>query len=303
MSCKDLGLIEIPKYLSDKKWANPADESRFALIDGLKIHYRDEGNKNAVAIMAIHGIADSLHVWDDLAKNLKQDFRFVRFDIPGFGLSDPYPSRDYSVQNWIKTIYKLSKKLKIKKFHLMGNSLGGYIAWNYALTYPDQTNSLFLIDPAAFPVENAPWVVELARWTPIRQISIATTPRILVSKAIYDVYADDTKVTEKIIDRYYDLMLRNGNRESYMDVFQKILELKSVYPTELVDLKVKTMVVFGEEDLWIPPEQISMWHKEVSHVQTKLYPGVGHTPQSESPELVINDFLNFIKTEHSNSVQ
>ena len=70
-SCKELGLIEIPKYMGDKKWGNSKDDSRFVIVDDLKIHYRDQGKRDAPAIIAIHGIADSLHVWEAMANHLK----------------------------------------------------------------------------------------------------------------------------------------------------------------------------------------------------------------------------------------
>lgn len=293
--CKDLGLIEIPKYLGDKKWGNPNDGSRFTVVGELKIHYRDEGPEDAPTIVMIHGIADSLHVWDNTVNLLKNDFRIIRFDVPGFGLTGPVPEKEYTPQVWINYLDGLLAKLKVKKAHLMGNSLGGYIAWNFALARPAKVESLFLLDPAAFPVSRAPWVVELARWYPVRQITTATTPRLLVSRAIHEVYGDDSLVTEEIIDRYYEMMLRKDNRHSYMDVFRKILDLKNVYPIELAELETKTMVVFGEEDEWIPPSQLESWQKEVPHVKTNTYPGVGHTPQAESAELVVDDFLEFIK--------
>lgn len=295
ISCNnDLGLVDIPKYLSDKKWGNPADGSRFALINDIKVHYRDQGPKDAPVIVAIHGVADSLHVWEKVSKELRHDFRFIRLDVPGFGLSDGFPDRVYTVKKWIEVINGLMAQLKVEQFYLMGNSLGGYISWNYALSYPEQVKSLFLIAPAAFPLAKAPWIVELAGYYPIRQITLSTTPRILVKKAVYDVYGDDSKVTSKIVDRYYELMLRKGNRDSYMDVFRRVLAIKNVYPNELVDLKTKTMVVFGDMDAWIPPEQLKQWEKEVPHVKTKLYHGVGHTPQAESPQIIIDDFLDFI---------
>ena len=231
-----------------------------------------------------------------MASKLKNRFRFIRFDVPGFGLTGPTADGVYSAGIWAEILDELADRLRVDSFHLMGNSLGGFISWNYALRYPEKVKSLFLLDPAAFPVETAPWIVELARYYPIRQITMSTTPRIIVSRAIYDVYGDDTKVTKEIIDRYYEMMLRQGNRYSYMDVFQKILSLKSIYPTELVDLKTKTMVVFGEKDEWIDPGQLKLWKKEVPHAKTNIYPGVGHTPQSEAADLVINDFLKFIKS-------
>lgn len=296
--CRGLGLKEIPKHLSNQKWGNPKDGSRFADIHGLKVHYRDQGATDAPVIVMIHGLADSLHSWESLVHALVNDFRIIRFDVPGFGLTGGLPQGSddqYTAKTWIKYIDGLLDKLGVKKAHIMGNSLGGYIAWNYALARPDKTQSLFLIAPAAFPVPKLPLSIRLTKYRILRPLRLKVTPRVLMSKVVHKVYADSSIVTPKLVDRYYEMAIRQGNRYSYMHVFKRIIARQKVYPEKLAELKAKTMVVFGDTDRIIPHTQLEKWQKEVPHVKTNLYPNVGHCPQVEAPGLVIDDFLQFLK--------
>ena len=140
--------------------------------------------------MAIHGIAESLHTWDMVSQKMIEDYRFVRFDIPGFGLSDHLSTNDYSLDRWINLISKMLTSLGIYTIHLLGNSLGGYIAWNFALKYPNEVKSLMLLDPAAFPLSKAPWIVEISKNSLFRSVYSKCSPRLMTYLTLRKVIAN-----------------------------------------------------------------------------------------------------------------
>ncbi len=87
---------DIPLEELKKQYTN--EQSKFVIIDGVNVHYRDEGNKNdSLPLVLIHGTSSSLHTWDSIVPALLNKKRIIRLDIPAFGLTGPHPVRDYSI--------------------------------------------------------------------------------------------------------------------------------------------------------------------------------------------------------------
>ena len=107
--------------------------SGFIPVDGLDIHYCDEGEGEVVLL--IHGTFSSLHSFDDWTEILKKRYRVIRLDLPGFGLTGPHPDHLYSIENYIDFIDKFLTSLNIKSCSVAGNSLGGWLSWEFSLKY------------------------------------------------------------------------------------------------------------------------------------------------------------------------
>jgi len=120
----------------------------------MNVHYRDEGE--GFPIVLIHGTAASLHTWDDWTDELKKTNRVIRMDLPAFGITGPNKNADYSLQAYTDFLNSFIDKLKLEKFHLAGNSLGGNIAWNYAADYPQKVEKLILVDASGLPTNKEP---------------------------------------------------------------------------------------------------------------------------------------------------
>jgi pimeloyl-ACP methyl ester carboxylesterase len=137
-------------------------ESRFLELDGMQVHYRDEGQ--GYPIVLIHGTGASLHTWDAWTEDLKRHFRVIRMDLPAFGLTGPHPDRDYSLAQYVAFLDALAEKLNLSTFHLVGNSLGGSIAWLYAARHPEAVNKLILLDPGGYhPGRKSPGAIKITK--------------------------------------------------------------------------------------------------------------------------------------------
>ena len=138
---------DIPLETLKARWAGGA--SQFVAVDGMGVHVRDEGSGPAVVLL--HGTSSSLHTWDGWVERLRQGHRVVRFDLPAFGLTGPSPARDYSIDAYTAFVDHLTTRLGLQRFVLAGNSLGGGIAWAYALAHPDRVRALILVDAVGYP--------------------------------------------------------------------------------------------------------------------------------------------------------
>ena len=139
-----LALVRFDIPVEELKKTYADGTSRFVPVGGMDVHYRDEGR--GFPLVLIHGTAASLHTWDGWATALSGDFRVIRMDLPAFGLTGPAPDRDYRIGAYVRFIDDFLDTIGVTRCHLAGNSLGGLIAWNYALAHPAKVDRMILVD-------------------------------------------------------------------------------------------------------------------------------------------------------------
>jgi pimeloyl-ACP methyl ester carboxylesterase len=264
--------------------------SRFLDHAGMRVHYRDEGSGPVVVLL--HGTGASLHTWDGWVAELRDSFRIIRLDMPGFGLTGPHPEHDYRVGTYIEFLAGFLARLGVERFALAGNSLGGNLAWNYALAHPEQVMQLILVDPSGAPSERPPSLVfRLAQTPGVNRMLARVTPRGFIKRNLREVYGDPTRVTPELVDRYHDLLRRPGNRDAF------IARARSREPSrfgELHHVAVPTLLLWGEQDRWIPVEQAQRFLEALPDARLIVYPGAGHLPMEEIPQQTARDVRAFL---------
>jgi pimeloyl-ACP methyl ester carboxylesterase len=287
----ELGIREIPLAVLQAKYEK--SESRYISINGTSVHYCDQGT--GPVVIALHGIVDSLHTWDQWTEKMVPRYRVVRMDIPGFGLTGPVRDGIYTKDGFVDFLKTFMTELKIDNGILVGNSLGGAIAWNFALAYPEMVNQLILIDPAGYPME-IPWPLNLAETPGIRHAAKWITPRWIFQMSLKQVFGDPSKVTDQMVDRFYELNLRPGNRDALIEIMDSLKKLNHdpAFSRNIAHLSVPTLLIWGEKDTWIPVSHVSRWKQDVPGIQTILYENTGHVPQLEIPGQVAADIHQWI---------
>lgn len=298
-----MGFVDLDPAVVNSRYAN--EESQFIKLDGLQqgieLHYRDEGKQDAPVLFLLHGIMASLQTWDGWVKALQDDFRIIRVDIPGFGLTGPYSDGIYNIERSVDMVDQLSDKLGIESFFLAGNSMGGYISWNFALVHPEKVKRLILLDAAGYPFK-PPMMLEILQTPVLKQAVGFLIPRFIVTHTLNEVYGDASKVNDELIDRYHQLMLREGNRQAVVDVFASISDVDN---SAIKQLKVPTLIQWGANDAWIPLVNAQKFSDDIEGAKTIVYPGVGHIPMEEIAEISANDAKDFLRAliEEPRSIQ
>ena len=272
------------------KYTNAA--SKFLMVNGMRVHYRDEGA--GPTLVLLHGTASSLHTWDGWTKELSANFRIVRMDLRGFGLTGPNAAHDYSMPQYVALLAALADSLSLTNFHLAGNSLGGEIAWHFALAYPERVQRMILLDAAGYPRKNMPFTFKLARNPLTTAFTRWITPRRLVKQSVLDVYGDDSKVTEALVQRYYDLTCRTGNRAAFIARAHAFHEVEF---ERIKQVKTPTLIQWGADDLWIPVEEARRFDADFRNSELIVYKGVGHVPMEEIPERTAHDAKSFLEVQ------
>ncbi len=273
-----------------RKYSN--DKSLFRPIDGLLVHYRDEGRADGPVLLLLHGAFSSLHTFDGWVRELRGHYRLIRFDLPGFGLTGPTENNEYSVDMYTEFLRDFLNTLGVEKCHLAGNSLGGWMCWEFALRFPERVRRMILIDAAGYLSSKAiPLPFKMARLPFGGALMSITTPRNIFDRLVHEVYGDKSKVTEALIDRYYDHFLRIGNREAFISIAKSPYE---DHTYQLKNIQVETLILWGSEDAWIPVEYAHRFVNELPNARLIIYEGVGHVPMEENPIVTAEDVLEFL---------
>ena len=284
------------KSVNELKEKYAAVSSAFIAVEDMEVHYRDEGSKtDSLPLVLIHGTGSSLQTFDAWAAALKKEKRVIRMDIPAFGLTGPFPNRQYSIDHYVDFIHHFLSALGVEKCILGGNSLGGQIAWNYTAQYPAMVQKLILIDAAGYSIQSqsVPIGFKIARTPVLKNIMTFITPRFMVKESVQNVYADKAKVTDMLVDRYFDLTLREGNRQALVDRLNLVGDTS---PVQLIkNIQQPTLILWGEKDLLIPIKFAYLFHNDLPNDTLVILKNMGHVPMEESPQESLAPVLEFLK--------
>ena len=142
-----------PRAALEAEYASPP--SRFVQAAGVRLHVRDTGPRDAPAVLLLHGFGASLHAWEAWAESLSADRRVIRLDLPGFGLTGPDPTGNYTDARAVEVLSALMDRLGVVRAGVVGSSMGGRIAWFFAATAPERVDKLVLMAPTASPAPAA----------------------------------------------------------------------------------------------------------------------------------------------------
>ena len=192
--CAYFGLGSRPLSELTEKYTD--ESSKFVAVDSVVMHYQDEGFGDP--ILMLHGEHSSLHVWDAWADRMKNDFRVIRLDLPGHGLTGPDESTDtYDLEYMTAKVEAFMDKLGLDDVQLVGASYGGFIAWNFAKENPDRVTSMVLVDSTGFDQDVHP-VLGYNTIPLLAGLNSWTLPRYKVKDRLETMFADDEKITKDI---------------------------------------------------------------------------------------------------------
>lgn len=266
------------------------EDSKFALIGDQEVHYKKEGSGNKILLL-LHGTGASLHTWDGWVDTMKDSLTVYRLDLPAFGITGPASNADYSIKSYVDFVDQFATNMGIDSFGLAGNSLGGNIAWNYTLEHKNKVTKLILIDAAGYPSDKTVGIFKMAQNPILSNIIRHITPRSLVEKNLLEVYNLDDRVTDPLVDRYWHMTLREGNRQAFIDRARTKYQDRSHLISEI---NCPTLIMWGQKDDWIDVSYANQFIEDISNSSLIIYPNLGHVPMEEEPTSTSRDALGFI---------
>jgi pimeloyl-ACP methyl ester carboxylesterase len=278
-----------------------APPSQFVEIgEGVTVHLRDEGPKDAPAIILLHGSNADLHTWEPWVQGLKDSYRVIRFDQVGHGLTGPDPEDNYTRANYVADIAEVADKLGLETFILGGNSMGGKHALAFAVAHPERVTGLVLVDGSGGPMldltkgkpedkkkDSGNIGFKIARMPGVNLLVEQITPRSLIAQSLEQSVSVKSVASEAAVDRYWELLRYPGNRRATLKRFS--LPYDPLSEAEIAGVKTPTLILWGEEDRLIPVEAGRWLDKTMPASTLVVYPKIGHLPQEEAAEATLAD--------------
>lgn len=280
---------DIPAPVLEARYMTTA--SRFLNVDGVRLHYRDEGS--GPPLVLIHANFASLLSWDEWVPVLATRYRVLRFDMPGHGLTGPDPSGNYSLERSVELTGRFADALGLRRFTIGGTSLGGTVAIHYAASRPERIERLVLLSPGALEGRE---MADRGRELPAAaDILRYVTPRALAAHMLRSRFGDPERVTEDLIDRWYDMWLREGQREAILARLRSYSSADIEEATAAVT--APTLILWGEANPQAPVEQAEELRHMLANapsVDLRTYPGIGHMAAEEGGAAIANDLLDWL---------
>lgn len=276
------------------------EPSQFVEIgDGTTVHLRDEGPRDGLPIILLHGSNSDLHTWDEWAGGLKDTYRVVRFDQVGHGLTGGDPNDDYSRASFTSDILEVADYLGFEEFVLGGNSMGGKHALAFAVAHPERVSGLVLVDASGGPViakeddeDSGNIGFAIARTPGLNRIAEQITPRSLIAQSLEQTVSVKEIVTDAMIDRYWELLRYPGNRRATMKRFST--DYEPLNEAEIAGIAAPTLIIWGDEDRLIPLEAGEWLDRTMPDSTLLVYRGIGHLPQKEAPDATLADLKRWL---------
>lgn len=279
------------------RWGGPP--SQFADVDGQCVHYRDEGPRGAPVLLLLHGTSASLHCWDGWSHALRHARRVVRLDLPAFGLTGPWTGRwrgrSYGIADYVELVLALVDHLQIDTFVLVGNSLGGEIAWQCARQQPHRVSALVLVDaagyakslvriPVGWHVARVAFLAWLGAYVPLRQV-IVQGLRLSVG--------DNGCITKTMVDRYLQLNTYPGNLQALGQRINQHLAQAGV--EHIHGVQAPTLVLWGGQDRLIPVATAQRFLADIAGSIGVVFEDLGHIPHEEDPARTVAEVMRFLR--------
>ena len=282
-----------PGYLYNKNMDSMRKDAGLTIksqsIPDFKIVYLEGGTGDT--IIMLHGFGGNKDNWLRLAKHFTPNYRVIIPDLPGFGETSKPENAKYTIASQVDRLNLLVRALKLKEFHLMGNSMGGSIAGTYAVTYPEMVKTLALLDSGGvkspgkseaqlllekgtnpFVIKNVEDFDNLLALNFYKPIKIPTVIKKYLAKEATKDAKLNAKISREIVGTdFYDL-------EGKLNM-----------------IKASTLIVWGDSDNVLDISALPVFEKKIKNAKSVIIKECGHLPMLEKPEETAAAYKDFLK--------
>tara|TARA_B100001123_G_C15332484_1_gene1031693 strand:+ start:2776 stop:3543 length:768 start_codon:yes stop_codon:yes gene_type:complete len=237
-------------------------------------------------IVFIHGIGSRKYSWNCVIKILKNKFRCISYDLRGHGKSKIYDNK-FTLSDLVKDLEKLRKHLKIKKFHIVGHSLGGMIGPLYARKYQYRVKSLSLLSTAAFRKKGEQRkIVNIIN--KIKKVGLDQVLSSLIDRWFTQGFI---KKNQNVINKRIQ-QVKTTHLKTFLNVFE--IYAKTEMDSWLNELNIPCLIMTGEKDISCNPKINKKIADSIINSKLVILKNLKHSITVEAPQLVgkkINFFL------------
>lgn len=275
--------------------------SRYVDLDGgVRLHYRDEGQPGGPTLLLIHGFSASTQTWEGWAQRLGETYRVVSIDLPGHGLTRAPAGYQASIEAFRDVVHEFADAMQLQSFAIAGNSMGGNVAWEYALAYPERVDALILVDSSGWPVVDTgddPPIFKLLRNPVLGPLLRDLDSSRLARQGLEASFFDAALVDDAMLDRYVSLARAPGHRDILLQLTLGFRERNYATPERLAPLAdERVLIMVGDTDRLVPTGDGARFQEAIAGSELIVFEQTGHIPQEEKPEESAEAVREFLYT-------
>ncbi len=265
-------------------------------VDGQTINYVDLGSGDGAPVVLVHGLGGQWQNWLENIPRIAQERRVVALDLPGFGLS-PEPRERITISGYGRCVNALCDHLGLCAVHLVGNSMGGFVAAETAIQFPDRVERLVLVSAAGISNTNvyrAPALLvgrvatALTARTAARHEQMAKRPGTRYGALIFVArYPHKLKP-----DLAYEGFIKGAGKSGFDAAFRANLEYD--FRHRLPEIRCPALIFWGEEDAILPVKDAQEFERLIPDSRKIVMRETGHVPMAERPDAFNRALLEFL---------
>jgi len=270
-------------------------QSRFIEVDGVRVHCMDEGPRDALAVVVLSSQWTSIDQWDGWSAALRDRYRFVRIELPGQGLTGPFPDGDYAMPRYRALVETALDRLGIGRLVLTGTSFSGPVAFGIAAAAGERLVGLILANASGMPrlpgspTPNTPAPTAWLRWC-----SRYWQGRSFFAWKLAELLRDKKRITPELIREYADFnTIRGRVKES---AARNAAYESSSHLAMLAQIRVPTLILWSGHSPYLPITDAARYREALTRApsQIRIYDDVGHLIVQDAPERTGRDVRAFV---------
>lgn len=258
--------------------AQVAPAEKETTVYGASLRYLEAGQGQPVILL--HGLGAVKEVWMANLGPLSAKYHVYALDQVGFGHSDK-PLLDYKVATFSDFLFGFMHAQNLNKATLVGNSLGGWIAVDFALHHPEMVDKLVLVDAAGLP-----WAKMVA--VNLNPSSVEET-RVLLESLFYD----KKMVTDDFVTQVFTNHVHNNDSYTIHQTFAGFMQNQFI-DSKLASIHAPTLIIWGHDDELIPASEGEKFRAGIAGAKLVVFDQCGHVPQIEKAADFNKALLNFL---------
>jgi pimeloyl-ACP methyl ester carboxylesterase len=291
---------DTPYATLDAKYAN-AESEFMGLPGGLRAHYRDEGNPDGPVLVMVHGFSASLHTWEPWVERLKTDYRIISLDLPGHGLTRAPEGYAATMPGFADHVDAVTGRLGVTRFTLIGNSMGGGVAWDYALKHPQKLDGLVLVGAAGWPEEgpqeDEPMVFKMLANPVGRALLGKLDSTEMVRGGLRAAFEPTPDMADDaMVERYVQMARAPGHRDIIVSLMTGYAERPVATKEKLAAITTPTLIMHGDTDKLIPVGDADKFADAIPGSTLIIYEQTGHVPMEQIADKSAADLKQWLET-------
>lgn len=272
-----------------------AERSRFAEIEGVRVHYQEAGPVDAPAVILIHGFTASTLVWSEVLLPIAgSGLRVIAPDLAGFGFSGKPKDAEYTIEWQARLVIGLMNHLGIESAAFVGNSYGGAVAALCALDYPKRVERLVLVGAVSNDDVKKRLLLRLGRSPLVGDLisPLLLDLRWLVRQRMRRNRVRLKEITDERFEAHHRHLRTSSTQRAALNMLRRWRAERIRRDAHLI--RQPTLLIWGEQDMEMPLEDGKFLHREIPDSRLIIFRHCGHLPQEEYPQEFVELVTGFV---------